>query len=64
MTHRGPLLTMTEPPVSMDEEFNVFTASVGRPRHVALAELAWSGAPALPAPQPGWFMRLYRAYGA
>jgi len=41
-----------------------FTASVGTPRHVALAELAWSGAPALPPPRPGWFMRLYRAYGA
>jgi hypothetical protein len=41
-----------------------FTASVGAPRHIALAELAWSGTPALPSPQPGWFMRLYRAYGA
>lgn len=41
-----------------------FTASVGAPRHIALAELPSNGAPALPAPQPGWFMRLYRAYGA
>ena len=41
-----------------------FTASVGTPRHIALAELAWDGTPTLPAPQPGWFMRLYRAYGA
>jgi len=41
-----------------------FTASVGVPRHIVLAELAWSGTPALPAPRPGWFMRLYRAYGA
>jgi hypothetical protein len=41
-----------------------FTASVGAPRHVALAELAWDGPPALPTPQPGWFVRLYRAYGA
>jgi hypothetical protein len=41
-----------------------FVASVGTPRHVALAELAWDGTPALPSPQPGWFMRLYRAYGA
>lgn len=41
-----------------------FTASVGTPRHVALAELAWSGTPTPPAPQRRWFMRLYRAYGA
>jgi len=41
-----------------------FIASAGAPRHLALAELAWNGAPALPAPQPGWFVRLYRAYGA
>jgi len=39
-----------------------FAASAGTPRHIALAELAWSGAPSLPAPRPGWFMRLYRAY--
>jgi hypothetical protein len=39
-----------------------FLASAGTPRHVALVELAWDGAPALPTPQPGWFMRLYRAY--
>jgi hypothetical protein len=41
-----------------------FVASAGTPRHVALVELAWDGAPSLPAPQPGWFMRLYRAYAA
>ena len=40
-----------------------FAASVGAPRHIALTELAWDGTPSLPAPQPGWFMRLYRAYG-
>jgi hypothetical protein len=40
------------------------TASAGTPRHVALGELAWDGTPTLPSPQPGWFMRLYRAYGA
>jgi hypothetical protein len=41
-----------------------FVASVGKPRHVALGELAWQGAPTLPPAQSGWFMRLYRAYGA
>ncbi len=41
-----------------------FAASAGTPRHVALIELAWDGAPSMPAPQPGWFMRLYRAYAA
>jgi hypothetical protein len=45
-------------------QIRYFSASVGAPRHVALAELAWDGAPALPGAQPGWFMRLYRAYGA
>jgi hypothetical protein len=40
-----------------------FTASVGAPRHIALAELALETSRTLPAPQPGWFMRLYRAYG-
>ena len=41
-----------------------FTASAGTPNCIALAELAWEGTRNLPAPQPGWFMRLYRAYGA
>jgi hypothetical protein len=41
-----------------------FVASAGTPRHIALAELAWEGTRSLPALQPGWFMRLYRAYGA
>jgi hypothetical protein len=41
-----------------------FTASAGTPRHIALAELAWDGTPTLPVPQPGWSIRLYRAYGA
>ena len=41
-----------------------FVASVGSPRHVALAELVWEGTTNLPTAQPGWFMRLYRAYGA
>lgn len=41
-----------------------FTASAGTPRHVALVELAWDGAPRLPPAQPGWFMRLYRTYAA
>jgi hypothetical protein len=45
-------------------QIRYFTASVGAPRHIALAELAWDGMPALAAPQPGWFMRLYRSYGA
>lgn len=40
-----------------------FTASAGAPRQIALAELAWDGTRTLPSPQPGWFMRLYRAYG-
>jgi hypothetical protein len=41
-----------------------FVASAGNPRYVALVELAWDGAPTLPTPQTGWFMRLYRAYAA
>jgi hypothetical protein len=41
-----------------------FTASVGTPRHIALAELAWDGTPTLPTAKSGWFMRLYRAYGS
>jgi hypothetical protein len=41
-----------------------FMASAGTPRHIALAELAGNGAPAVPPAQPGWFVRLYRAYGA
>jgi hypothetical protein len=41
-----------------------FTASTGTPRHVALVELASDAAPRLPAAQPGWFVRLYRAYAA
>jgi hypothetical protein len=41
-----------------------FTASVGAPRHVVLAELAWEATRNIPPPQAGWFMRLYRAYGA
>lgn len=45
-------------------QLRYFNASVGVPRYIALAELAWGGAPALPAAQAGWFMRLYRAYGA
>jgi hypothetical protein len=40
-----------------------FAASVGAPRHVALAELAWEGSRAMPATDPGWFVRFYRAYG-
>ena len=39
-----------------------FVASAGTPGHVALVEL--SRETRLPAAQPGWFMRLYRAYGA
>ena len=39
-----------------------FVASPGTPRHVALVELPRESR--LPAQQPGWFMRLYRAYGA
>jgi hypothetical protein len=39
-----------------------FFASAGTPRHIALAELAWEGTRTLPAPQPGWFLRLYRSY--
>ena len=116
MSHRGLLLTMTEPPAPMEEEFNAwyddehlperlgiarfegatpwtrrclskavvfksespiqrlslpsalqvrsFAASVGTPRHVALAELAWDGRRSVPPPQAGRFIRLYRAYGA
>ena len=41
-----------------------FLASAGAPAHIALVELAWEGARNLPAPQPGWLMRLYRAYAA
>jgi hypothetical protein len=41
-----------------------FIASAGNPRHVALVELAWEGTRTLPSPQPGWLMRLYRAYAA
>jgi hypothetical protein len=41
-----------------------FTASAGTPRHIALAELAWDGTRNLPAPPPGGFARLYRAYAA
>jgi hypothetical protein len=124
MSHRGLLLTMTEPPAAMEEEFNAwcddehlperlgitgfrsarrwvadvpagegkylatyeymvasespiqglslpsalqvrsFTASVGTPPPVALAELAWDGTRNVPPPQAGWFIRLYRANGA
>jgi hypothetical protein len=39
-----------------------FVAAPGTPRHVALVELPREGR--LPGPQPGGFMRLYRAYGA
>ena len=39
-----------------------FVASPGTPRHVALVELPRESR--LPAQQPGWVMRLYRAYGA
>ena len=49
-------------PGSLQTRF--FAASAGTPSHVALIELAWDGAPSMPAPQPGWFMRLYRAYAA
>ena len=41
-----------------------FTASAGTPAHIALAELAWEGRRNLPPAQPGWLVRLYRAYGA
>jgi hypothetical protein len=41
-----------------------FVAAAGNPRHIALAELAWEGTRKLPEAQPGWFMRLYRAYAA
>lgn len=39
-----------------------FVASPGTPRYVALVDLPRQAR--LPAAQPGWFMRLYRAYGA
>ena len=135
MTRRGLLLTMTEPPAAMEEEFNAWhddehlaerlatyeldspqvltsaeylarfegatpwtrrclgktvvfkrwaceqvdpgtadpkplakallmVASDTPPNCIALAELAREGTRNLLAPQPGWFMRLYRAYGA
>jgi hypothetical protein len=41
-----------------------FVASAGTARHIALAELAWEGTRSVPAAQPGWLVRLYRAYGA
>ena len=41
-----------------------FVASAGAPRCIALVELARDGAPSLPSPRPGWFIRLYRAYAA
>jgi len=37
-----------------------FVATAGDPRHIALFELASEGI--LPPPEPGWLMRLYRAY--
>jgi hypothetical protein len=40
-----------------------FVASVGEPRHIALAEFA-TPAPRLPAAQPGLTARLYRDYAA
>lgn len=40
-----------------------FVAAAGQPRHIALIELAQATGN-LPAPQPGWLMRLYRAYAA
>ena len=39
-----------------------FVASPGTPRHLALVELPRESR--LPAARPGWFVRLYRAYGA
>lgn len=41
-----------------------FIASAGAPRHIALVEMAWEHTRTLPPEQPGWWMRLYRAYGA
>jgi len=40
-----------------------FVASAGEPRHIALVEFAGVTTD-LPAPELGWFMRLYRAYAA
>ena len=40
-----------------------FVASAGTPRHIALVEFAWEGTRSQPAPQAGWQMQLYRAYG-
>ena len=40
-----------------------FIAPAGTPPHVALVELAGDRMPGL-APQPGWWLRLYRAYAA
>lgn len=41
-----------------------FLASAGTPRHIALVEMAWDQSLTLPAEQPGWWMRFYRAYRA
>ena len=41
-----------------------FHASAGTPRNIVLVELAWEGTRNLPSAQPGWLMRLYRAYAA
>ena len=60
VTSEGPIRTLSLPGAL---QVRHFAASVGAPRHVALAELAWDGTRGLPAPQPRWFMRLYRSYG-
>jgi hypothetical protein len=41
-----------------------FVAAAGSPRHVALVEMAREQTHALPQPQAGWWMRLYRSYAA
>jgi hypothetical protein len=53
MMRRGLLLTMTEPPAAMDEEFNAW-----------LIELAWREPAGLPSGSPGALLRPHRAYGA
>ena len=55
---------LDSPPTPGALQTRHFVASVGAPRHIALVELAREGTRNLPAAQPGWFMRLYRAYGA
>ena len=41
-----------------------FVAAAGTPRHIALVEMAREYTRTPPPERPGWWMRLYRSYGA